>query len=343
MIPNQWYVILESKEVKAGKPVGVTRMGEKLVLWRDAQGQLACLGDRCPHRGAAFSVGQCLNGRVQCPFHGFEYDATGRCRVVPANGYQTPAPKVMQARAYPVREAHGFIYLWWGPQPANEAALPLLPFFDSIDESAFSSITFQDPWATHYSRAIENQLDVVHLPFVHYNTIGRGHRTLVNGPLTRLTPMSGHSDLLELWVYNDVDRGQRPLEPAEMPAPARRPFLQFRFPNLWQNWISDEMRIVAAFVPVDDEHMIMYLRTYQKFVRLPVLSQLVNLMNMASSFVIERQDRRVVITQQPKRSDLRIGEHPIQGDDPIIKYRRRRRELIEAAGDFRPPSAAPGQ
>ena len=172
---------------------------------------------------------------------------------------------------------------------------------------------------------------MVHLPFVHHNTIGRGRRTLVNGPLTRLTPMPGNSDLLELWVHNEIDHGQRPLKPAELPDPGRRPFLQFRFPNLWQNWISDEMRIVVAFVPVDDEHMIMILRTYQKFVRLPGLRWLADLANMASSLIIERQDRRVVVTQQPKRSDLRIGEHLIQGDGPIIAYRRRRRELIEVA------------
>ena len=30
-------------------------------------------------------------------------------------------------------------------------------------------------------RCIENQLDVVHLPFVHHNTIGKGNKTLVNG------------------------------------------------------------------------------------------------------------------------------------------------------------------
>ena len=31
MIRNQWYAILESNEVRRGKPVGVTRLGEKLV------------------------------------------------------------------------------------------------------------------------------------------------------------------------------------------------------------------------------------------------------------------------------------------------------------------------
>jgi hypothetical protein len=88
---------------------------------------------------------------------------------------------------------------------------------------------------------------------------------------------------------------------------------------------------VVAFVPVDDEHMIMYIRAYQRFVTAPIVRDLVNLVNAASMYIIERQDRRVVVTQRPKRSDLRIGEHPISGDDPIIQYRRRRRELIEAA------------
>ena len=82
---------------------------------------------------------------------------------------------------------------------------------------------------------------------------------------------------------------------------------------------------------MDDDNTLMYIRAYQRFVTAPVLRNIVNWTSAYFNFIIERQDRRVVITQRPKRSDLRIGEHPIQGDDPIIKYRRRRRELIEVA------------
>jgi phenylpropionate dioxygenase-like ring-hydroxylating dioxygenase large terminal subunit len=32
MIRNQWYVVLKSKEVHQGKPVGITRLGEKMVF-----------------------------------------------------------------------------------------------------------------------------------------------------------------------------------------------------------------------------------------------------------------------------------------------------------------------
>ncbi len=51
MITNQWYVVLESKKVHKGKPVGVTRLGEKMVFWHDSQGRLGCLVDECSHRG----------------------------------------------------------------------------------------------------------------------------------------------------------------------------------------------------------------------------------------------------------------------------------------------------
>lgn len=336
MIPNQWYVILESNEVKPGRPVGVTRLGEKLVVWRDARGQVACMADECPHRGAALSAGKLVNGDVQCPFHGFQYDSSGRGTLIPANGKNAAVPKTFRVRrVYTAREAHGFIYIWWG-EPRDPDHLPPLPFFDSLDEAAFSQITFRDHWATHYSRAIENQLDVVHLPFVHYNTIGRGHRTLVNGPIGRLERRDDGNEYVNVWVYNEVDNGQTPRRAGELPEPNRRPFVQFLFPNLWQNWISDDMRIVIAFVPVDDENTLMYIRNYQKMVQVPVLRELFNLASLGGSLIIERQDRRVVITQRPKRSHMRIGEKLIPGDGPIIEYRRRRRELIEAAGEWRP-------
>lgn len=61
MIPNQWYVVLGSSQVK-DKPVGVTRMGEKLVFWRDAAGKLYCLRDRCVHRGVQLSKGTVSSG-----------------------------------------------------------------------------------------------------------------------------------------------------------------------------------------------------------------------------------------------------------------------------------------
>ena len=156
MIPNQWYVVLDAKEVR-NKPVGVTRMGEKLVFWRDNNGQLSCLRDRCVHRGVQLSKGQVMsNGCLQCPFHGFEYDTTGRVIKIPANGQNVPVPERFKVHSYPTHEARGFIWIWWGESPPDDLEPP--PFFDDIDDE-YTYGQALDPWEAHYSRVIENQLD----------------------------------------------------------------------------------------------------------------------------------------------------------------------------------------
>lgn len=117
----------------------------------------------------------------------------------------------------------------------------------------------------------------------------------------------------------------------EMARPDKSFHLDFIFPNLWQNWISEQVRVVVAFAPVDDENTMMYLRFYQNFVRTPGVRAIVNWSTMVFNTYVAHQDRRVVVTQRPMRSELRMGEKLIPGDNPIIAYRRRRQELIDAA------------
>ncbi len=324
MIRNQWYVVLESNEV-GNQPVGVTRLGEKLVFWRDQAGRVCAAVDRCPHRGVALSVGSIENEHLQCPFHGFEFDSTGKCVLVPANGRNGVIPNAMRLKTYPAYDAHGFIWIWWGDSAT--ADLPAPEFFENLDET-FHYGSARDPWDAHYSRVIENQLDVVHLPFIHRNTIGRGKRTVVDGPVVEWKG----DKMLYAYVFNRLDDGTPPLKPGELSAkPAGSQRLEFIFPNLWQNYINEKVSILAAFVPVDEEHTILYLRFYQKFMRLPLLGQLVARLAMPMNVRIAHEDRRVVVTQQPKASGLKIGEILIQGDLPIIEYRRKRAALQNPA------------
>ena len=94
----------------------------------------------------------------------------------------------------------------------------------------------------------------------------------------------------------------------------------------------EDVRVVAAFVPVDDEHTLLYLRFYQKLLTTPILGKWVAQLSMPFNVRIAHQDRRVVVTQQPKPSALQSGEKLIQGDYPIIQYRRRRHELLQQTG-----------
>ena len=90
---------------------------------------------------------------------------------------------------------------------------------------------------------------------------------------------------------------------------------------------------MAAFAPIDDEHTMIYIRFYQNVLPTPILGgMMVHLGNVADR-VILHQDRRVVLTQLPKKSELQMNENLIQGDAPIIAYRLKRDALKKANPD----------
>lgn len=318
MIYNQWYLILDSKELKPNKPLRVKRLNEWLALWRNSNDTIACIADKCCHRGASLAGGKIVNGMLQCPFHGFLFDTTGRVKFIPANGSLKPVPETMRVQGYKTYENFGFIWLWWGEEEkrTNE------PFFFKELET-FSYSTLKDEWNVHYSRAIENQLDVVHIPFVHKTTIGRGNKTLVNGPV-----VEREEELITFYVNNVPDDGvTKPLKPSEIKEYKDFFRLQFHYPNIWQNFISTKIRAFAAFVPVDEEHTIIYIRYYQRLINVPILKELFNWIGIVSSRIILNQDKRVVETQDPIRSEKQMKEHLILGDKPIVEYRKHRDEL----------------
>ncbi len=99
-------------------------------------------------------------------------------------------------------------------------------------------------------------------------------------------------------------------------------------PNQWYV-VMDSGQVKAR--PVGEAHTLFYLRFYQKVLQLPLLGRAFSWLAMPFNRKIAHQDRRVVITQRPKASALRMGERLIQGDRPIVEYRRRRQELIDAS------------
>jgi phenylpropionate dioxygenase-like ring-hydroxylating dioxygenase large terminal subunit len=322
MISNQWYVVLDSKELKRNKPLHLRRFGEEMVMWRDTEGKACCISDRCCHRGVSLSCGKTVDGKIECPFHGFLYDDTGRVKLIPANGKNAKVPETMKVLSYPVWEGYGLIWLWYGE---DDKRTPEPFFFKELNDFSYS--TFIDSWNVHYSRAIENQLDVVHLPFVHRTTIGSGNKTLVHGPVVKRD-----DELITFYVWNVKDDGKTAAKkPNEIEGYESFFRLQFHYPNIWQNFISDKIRAFAAFVPVDEENTLVYIRYYQRMIRIPLLRELFNFIGKVSSIVILRQDKRVVITQLPKKSAASMDERLIMGDKPIIEYRRHREDLINRA------------
>lgn len=318
MITNQWYAILPSKAVKTNQIVGVKRLNLELALFRNANGQIGCVVDQCTHRGAALSLGKVKGDCLQCPFHGLEFDPSGRCTFIPANGKSsTQDLSRYKVKSYAVREGNDIIFFWYGdPDKITDQ----LPFFNTDVDDSYVYSENLDQWHSHYSRSIENQLDVVHLPFVHHNTIGRGNKTLVNGPKVEFLPGG-----LVTSANNEVDVGQKPKKAAE--CIIKPTYLKFLFPNLWMNHISDKIKVIIYFAPVDDENTVLYIRFYNRVTGFKPLNRLIAFFGKFGNRIIERQDKRVVITQRPKASAYKSQENLLSGDGPIIQYRRIREEL----------------
>src|SRR6056297_1066758 len=320
MIRNQWYAVLESEQVKKGKALVIRRMNEELAFWRKSDWSVGCISNKCAHRGASIGKGDLVDDHLQCPFHGLEYDQTGRCVLIPANGQKATVPENFKVNAYPAVDKHGFIWVFYSPP---QETYPEIPFIEDIDDTFLYS-TFRDHWKVHYSLSMENQLDVSHLPFVHRTTIGKGNKTLVNGPVIK-SDEDGKG--FKVWVFNELDNHQNPKQPGDIPVqlPER---LTVKMPNIWQNYISDDIRILAAFAPIDQENTLFYLRFYQRFMKIKGLGNLIAYLGKVFSIKILRQDKRVVETQRPKKSELTMkGQNLFQADYPIIHYRKVREAL----------------
>ncbi len=165
-IRNDWYVAALSAEV-GDRPIGFTVLGEPIVLFRDSAGAVVALEDRCVHRQAPLSLGSVVGDRLQCGYHGFTYDRTGSCVLVPSQDRVPPGAAV---RAYPVRERQGMIFVWTG-DPALSAQRA--PYDFPYAEGAGWSLHFERLYGRFdYRLLIDNLLDLTHLSFAHKTTIG---------------------------------------------------------------------------------------------------------------------------------------------------------------------------
>lgn len=80
---EEWYPLYLTKNVPDDAPLGLTVFDKQVVLYRDGNGVLRCCEDRCPHRLAKLSEGQLFDGRLECLYHGWQFDGNGKCVKIP--------------------------------------------------------------------------------------------------------------------------------------------------------------------------------------------------------------------------------------------------------------------
>ncbi|MGG1947717.1 Rieske 2Fe-2S domain-containing protein [Trinickia sp. NRRL B-1857] len=109
----RWWPIALSEQVSDQAPLGAFYEGEPIVLYRDGQGQVRALEDRCPHRRAPLSLGRVTpDGQLQCGYHGWTYDGvSGMCTAIPNLSKGERIPSHYMAQPYCVTERDGFVFV----------------------------------------------------------------------------------------------------------------------------------------------------------------------------------------------------------------------------------------
>lgn len=162
---NYWYPVLVSVDLPTDRPMSVTRLGEELVLWRDGTGVARAFSDRCAHRGARLSIGDIVDGRLQCRYHGLQYDGTGQCRLVPVEQQDDgPQARRLGARAYPTEERAGLVWVYLGVGDDDAPPLEMQP---EMPDPAYASIVWETTWNANWLLIHDNTCDPAHVPFLH--------------------------------------------------------------------------------------------------------------------------------------------------------------------------------
>ncbi len=122
-IPEGWFWLFQSKEIKLKQAKPISFMGLKLVIYRSEYGKIYALDAHCPHMGAHLCDGKVEGASIRCPFHYWRFDSNGYCDDIPC---QEKKSFVTKLNSYRVNEAYGLIWLWTG-SVQDEEDIPIIP------------------------------------------------------------------------------------------------------------------------------------------------------------------------------------------------------------------------
>jgi vanillate O-demethylase monooxygenase subunit len=168
-IRNAWYVGAWGSEIGRQELLRRTLLNEPIVFYRTEDGIPVALEDKCAHRHAPLSEGKLVGDRLQCPYHGLEYNAAGDCVSVPGQSTIPPDCKIW---SYPVAERHQWIWVWMGdPALADTNDIEDFHWMDAPGWVAKGELMHL---RGNYKLLIENLLELSHLAYVHATTLGTG-------------------------------------------------------------------------------------------------------------------------------------------------------------------------
>jgi phthalate 4,5-dioxygenase oxygenase subunit len=165
LMRSHWIPACMSEEVAEpdGKPVRVRLLGEDLVAFRDTRGRLGVLDEHCPHRRASLSLGRNEDCGLRCLYHGWKVDVEGNVIERPSESHEAVLAKKVTHKAYPCREAGGFVWVWMG-RPADMRELEP-PAWVPAPETRISIVKMHV--RCNWAQVLEGAIDSAHSSSLH--------------------------------------------------------------------------------------------------------------------------------------------------------------------------------
>jgi phenylpropionate dioxygenase-like ring-hydroxylating dioxygenase large terminal subunit len=161
---EMWYFALPGERLKRGRMLAKPLLGEPVVLGRAADGSVFALRDVCPHRGIPLHHGRFDGREIECCYHGWRFDPSGRCTAIPslAEGATTEVGRI-RAKSYPAREVQGNVWVFFGEKPEDAPEIPVISDLGERAPDMSESMRMR----CSIDHAVIGLMDPSHGPFVH--------------------------------------------------------------------------------------------------------------------------------------------------------------------------------
>ncbi len=161
---SYWTPIADAKQLRGNDcdPLRVRFCGEDYVAFRDTDGKLGLLDELCPHRGASLALGRVEECGIRCLYHGWKFATDGTLLDTP--NHPDPAfRKHFKGTSYPIREAGGLIWGYFGPAEKE----PPLPDYAFMHYPVEGMYVFRVDLNCNYLQLLEGGLDSSHVGILH--------------------------------------------------------------------------------------------------------------------------------------------------------------------------------
>jgi phenylpropionate dioxygenase-like ring-hydroxylating dioxygenase large terminal subunit len=167
---NIWYYALPGHQLKPGKMLAKTFLGEPILLGRTKAGKAFALYDICPHRGIPLSCGWFDGEAVQCCYHGWKFNDTGHCTDIPSlMPDQDLDLGKFDVPSYPIHESQGNLWIYIPEKDRHQVQPPRfdVPVIPGFDAEKKPDLTYTVRFPCFVDHAVVGLMDPAHSPYVH--------------------------------------------------------------------------------------------------------------------------------------------------------------------------------